>query len=63
MAEACLQDHLLSDELFEEAGSVAATASTPIDDVRASSAYRRHLVARLTVRALRLCRERLQETA
>ena len=62
-AEACLQGHALSDELFEEAGRAAAAASTPIDDVRASSAYRRHLVARLTVRALRVCRERLQESA
>lgn len=60
-AEACLQGRLPSDEAFEAAAHAAATASRPIDDVRASAAYRRHLVARLTVRALRLCRERLQE--
>ncbi len=62
-AETALQDRTLSDDAFEEAGLAAAAASQPIDDVRASAAYRRHLVARLTVRALRLCRERLAEAA
>lgn len=61
-AEACLQGRLPSDEAFEVAARAAVAASRPIDDVRASAAYRRHLVTRLTVRALRLCRERLQET-
>ncbi|GEP59246.1 dehydrogenase [Reyranella soli] len=62
-AETGLQGGPLSDEAFEEAGAAAAAASTPIADVRASAVYRRHLAARLTVKTLRLCRERLQEVA
>jgi carbon-monoxide dehydrogenase medium subunit len=44
---------------FADAGRLAAEASAPIDDVRASARYRRLLVAVLVERALVRCRERL----
>ena len=44
---------------FAEAGRLAAEATAPIDDVRASARYRRLLVAALVERALARCRERL----
>jgi carbon-monoxide dehydrogenase medium subunit len=43
----------MDDRLLAEAGSVAAGEAQPVDDVRASVAYRRHLVNVLTQEALR----------
>jgi carbon-monoxide dehydrogenase medium subunit len=42
-----------SDELFEQAGRVAAEASMPMSDTRGPVDYKRHLVGVLTKRALR----------
>jgi carbon-monoxide dehydrogenase medium subunit len=48
----------LTPELLAEAGELAAAASRPIDDLRASSAFRLELVKVLTRRALALAAER-----
>ena len=52
-AEALLPGHKLTDDLLQQAGATAAQESKPIDDLRASAKYRRHLVNVLTQRALR----------
>ncbi|MCI0398958.1 MAG: xanthine dehydrogenase family protein subunit M [Chloroflexi bacterium] len=52
-AERVLNGRLPEDSLLAEAGSVAAGEARPVDDVRASVAYRRHLVNVLTQDALR----------
>lgn len=51
-AERLLTGETPSAELVREAGSLAARAAQPVDDVHASGAYRRHLVAVLTRRAI-----------
>jgi carbon-monoxide dehydrogenase medium subunit len=52
-AERLLKGHPPEDDLFAEAGVVAAEEAQPVDDVRASVAYRHHLVNILTQDALR----------
>ncbi|MFC1975458.1 FAD binding domain-containing protein [Chloroflexota bacterium] len=52
-AEKLLTGHTLTDDLLQEVGTAAAQAAKPIDDLRASADYRRHLVNILTQRALR----------
>jgi carbon-monoxide dehydrogenase medium subunit len=42
-----------SEELFTEAGTIAARTCSPVTDQRGSEAYKRHLAAELTRRALR----------
>ncbi|HCX86469.1 MAG TPA: xanthine dehydrogenase family protein subunit M [Gammaproteobacteria bacterium] len=51
-AEAMLTGETLTPELIEEAAARAAAECSPIDDVRASAAYRRHTVETLTRRLL-----------
>jgi len=50
-------------EAFREAGRLAAAECRPISDVRASAAYRAHLVERLVHRALSRCAERIRGAA
>lgn len=52
-AEALLVGETLSDALLQEVGDSAARAAQPIDDLRASAEFRRHLVKMLTQRTLR----------
>jgi carbon-monoxide dehydrogenase medium subunit len=52
-AEAALAGKPPSDELFAEAGRLAAASSSPVSDQRGSADYKRHIAAVLTERALR----------
>ena len=52
-AEAALAGKAPSDELFAEAGRLAAAACSPVSDQRGTEAYKRHLADVLTQRALR----------
>lgn len=57
-AEARLEGEPLDPKLAAEAGRLAQEDSHPIDDVRASAAYRRILVETLVARALLVARQR-----
>lgn len=50
------------DDLYAEAGRLAGEQSEPIDDQRGTAAYKRHLVAELTSRALRRAVARARAT-
>ena len=50
-----------SEELFRQAGELAAAASEPVTDMRGSAEYKRHLAAELTTRALRTAVQRYVE--
>ena len=52
-AESVLTDQHLSAELLREAGRAAVAGIEPLEDLRASAAYRRHLLATLTEDAVR----------
>jgi len=52
-AEALLVGQHLTEELLQEVGATAARETHPIDDLRASAEYRRHLADVLIQRALR----------
>jgi carbon-monoxide dehydrogenase medium subunit len=56
-AEAWLAGKPLTDEILADAAYLAALASRPIDDIRASAAYRREMVRVCTLRALRSLRD------
>src|SRR5437667_1370690 len=51
-AEAVLVNRVINEESAERAGEAAASECTPISDVRASAAYRRHMVRVNTKRAI-----------
>jgi CO/xanthine dehydrogenase FAD-binding subunit len=57
-AERLLVDQTVSPDVFEAAGDAAASAARPIDDVRATAAYRRAMVSVITRRALERALER-----
>jgi carbon-monoxide dehydrogenase medium subunit len=52
-AEAALRGGTPSEELFAEAGRLAAEGCSPVTDGRGSAEYKRHVVGELTTRALR----------
>ncbi len=52
-AEEALKGHQPSEELFAQAGEIAAEDCAPIPDGRGPAAYKRHLAGVLTKRALR----------
>ncbi len=51
-AEAALEGQILSEELAEKVGAIAAEEARPISDVRSSADYRRAMVGAMTKRAL-----------
>jgi CO/xanthine dehydrogenase FAD-binding subunit len=51
-AEAALESQVLSEELAEKVGAIAAEEARPISDVRSSADYRRAMVGAMTKRAL-----------
>ncbi len=61
-AEAVLRGRRPSEELFEEAGRLAALASMPVADQRGPVDYKRHLADELTRRVLRRACARALET-
>lgn len=48
-----------SEDLYAQAGAIAAESCSPASDMRGSVEYKRHLAAELTKRALRRCVERV----
>jgi len=60
-AEVILATNPPGEEIFALAAEKAMGAATPIDDVRASAAYRKAMVRALTLRGLRDVWERLRE--
>jgi aerobic carbon-monoxide dehydrogenase medium subunit len=62
-AERELEGRPVGDEAFRRAAEAARQACRPIDDVRASAAFRRHLVGVLVRRALDRCLERARRAA
>jgi carbon-monoxide dehydrogenase medium subunit len=61
-AEAYLAGLELTDECIARAAELAAGAARPIDDIRASAAYRKAMVRVLVMRGLRLLREGQEQT-
>jgi carbon-monoxide dehydrogenase medium subunit len=59
-AEEVLEGQSPGEDLLAEAGRRAAAICQPIDDLRASAEYRRHLVSVLTQRALRQAIQRAE---
>src|SRR5680860_1009582 len=49
-----------SEELYDQAGAIAAESCAPVTDMRGSVEYKRHLAAELTKRALRRSVARIQ---
>lgn len=49
-----------TEEVFADAGRLAAEACEPVTDMRGTAAYKRHLAAELTIRTLRTAAERVR---
>ena len=62
-AEQLLEGRSVTPAVFREAGQAAREACTPIDDVRASAEFRRHLTGVLVSRALERCADRVRAAA
>ena len=60
-AESYLIGKKLTDEVIAEAARLAMQASRPIDDIRASAAYRREMVRVCVLRGLRSLRDRTEQ--
>jgi carbon-monoxide dehydrogenase medium subunit len=58
--EAALEGKAASEALFAQAAATAASEATPIDDVRGSAEFRRHLVRVTTERCLQEAAQRAQ---
>jgi carbon-monoxide dehydrogenase medium subunit len=56
-----LRGKLPSEELYAQAGAIAAESCSPVTDLRGSVEYKRHLAAELTKRALRRSVARITE--
>ena len=52
-----------TEEVFAEAGRLAAQACDPVTDPRGSAEYKRHLASELTIRTLRTAAERVRSAA
>jgi xanthine dehydrogenase iron-sulfur cluster and FAD-binding subunit A len=59
-AEAILRDQVMTPELIAHAAALAAEEVSPIDDVRSTAAYRRQVVAALTVDGVNRAWERAE---
>lgn len=57
-AESILQGSRLEDDALVEAGNALVAATSPIDDARASAAYRRRVLPRLLAKGIRIARQR-----
>jgi carbon-monoxide dehydrogenase medium subunit len=62
-AEKYLAGKELTEEAITEAARLAMEASTPIDDIRGSAAYRREMVRVCTMRGLRTLRDSQEQAA
>jgi aerobic carbon-monoxide dehydrogenase medium subunit len=60
---AALQGQVPSEELFEQAGEIAARSCNPATDMRGTEEYKRHLANELTRRTLRRAVARIREGA
>jgi carbon-monoxide dehydrogenase medium subunit len=57
-AEYVLRGETLDNDLIESAAQIASEESQPIDDIRSSAEYRKHIVGVLTKRAIHKCLDR-----